>query len=145
MYEVNTSRKSIFDVLEEPQHLPMRAAFPAANTTYMGGESDGIVYRSVFAGTNLELTFDMIRQFLKEEGYGDIPLPKDTQELRHFRLSTRNRQILMFEDNGYVHNPIKILFPKDARQKRTLILEVFNEQAEQHLLRFHGRLKENKA
>lgn len=81
----------------------------------------------------------MVRQFLADEGF-EIPLPVDEVELRKFRLTTRNRQILLFEDNGYVHNPVKILFPPDSRNKRTLILEVYNEQAEHHLLRFHRRL-----
>lgn len=135
-------RKSIFAVLDEPQNLPMRHAFPAVGEEYMGGQSDGYIYESVFSGGNLAATYEMIRQFLQEEGYRDIPLPKDAAELSKFRLCTRNRQILLFEDNGYVHNPVKILFPTDGRQKRTLILELYNEKAEGHLLRFHRREEE---
>lgn len=136
---IEQERKSIFAVLDEPENLPMRKAFPAAGSDYMGGKSDGLVYQSTFSGGNLSSTYEMIRQFLEEEGYGDIPLPEDAKELLQFRLSTRNRQILLFEDNGYVHNPVKILFPIDGRQKRTLILELYNEAAEGHLLRFHRR------
>ena len=69
-----------------------------------------------------------------------MPLPENLAELSLFRFSTRNRQILLFEDNGYVHNPIKILFPPDHRQKRKLILEIYNEKAPGHLLRFHRKL-----
>jgi hypothetical protein len=59
------------------------------------------------------------------------------QELELFRLPTRNKQILLFEDNGYVHNPIKILFPTDGRKRNVLILCVYNEAEPQHLLKFH--------
>ena len=136
---IEQERKSIFAVLDEPESLPMRKAFPAAGEDYMGGKSDGLVYQSTFSGANLAATYDMVRQFLQEEGYQDVPLPKDAEELSKFRLSIRNRQILLFVDNGYVHNPVKILFPIDGRQKRTLILELYNEAAEGHLLRFHRR------
>ena len=107
----------------------------------MGGESDGYEYRTVFAGSNLEATYDMVRQFLKEEGYGDVPVPRDAAELKLFRLPTRNRQILLFEDNGYVHNPVKILFPVDRRKRSTLILCLYNEQDDKHLLKFHRVLE----
>ena len=82
----------------------------------------------------------MVCQFLKEEGYSDVPLPRDARELAKFRLPTRNRQILLFEDNGYVHNPVKIIFPTDSRKRSTLILCLYNESDPQHLLRFHRRL-----
>jgi hypothetical protein len=123
--------------------MALRDEFPPKGSDYLGGESDGYVYRTIFAGSSLETSYQMIRQFLQEEGYGDIPLPADSKELTRFRLSTRNKQILLFEDNGYVHNPVKILFPLDGRQKRTLILELYNESAEHHLLRFHKRLEES--
>ncbi len=119
--------------------MALREEFPPAGSDYLGGESDGYVYRTVFSGSNLEQTYQMVRLFLKEEGYGDIPMPANAEELALFRLPTRNRQILLFEDNGYVHNPVKILFPADRRQKRTLILEIYNEHAERHLLRFHRK------
>lgn len=118
----------------------MREDFPPANSDYMGGESDGYEYRTVFAGSNLEQSYEMIRQFLAEEGYKDIPLPQDSEELSMFRLSTRNKQILLFEDNGYVHNPIKILFPTDGRIKNKLILCIYNESDPQHLLKFHRKV-----
>ena len=117
--------------------MPLRENFPAAGTDYLGGESDGYEYCTVFGGARLETTYEMLRQFLQEEGYGDVPLPKDADELRLFRLPTRNKQILMFEDNGYVHNPIKILFPQDRRKRSSLILCVYNEADPQHLLKFH--------
>ena len=121
----------------------LRKSFPAADTDYMGGKSDGVVYQSNFAGKDLAATYAMILAFLKEEGYQDVPLPADVEELLQFQLATRNRQVLLFEDNGYVHNPVKILFPLDRRKKSTLILKIYNEAAEQHLLRFHNKLEEN--
>ena len=81
----------------------------------------------------------MIKAFLEEQGYGEIPIPKDEEELKLFRLQTRNKQILLFEDNGYVHNPIKILFPPNRRNKRTLTLCIYNEADPEHLLKFHRK------
>ncbi len=117
--------------------MALRDNFPPPGSDYLGGESDGYEYKTVFSGISLEHSYDMIRQFLKEEGYKDIPLPKDVEELKLFRLPTRNKQILMFEDNGYVHNPIRILFPTDGRKKKTLILCVYNEADPEHLVKFH--------
>lgn len=117
--------------------MSLRVSFPPSGSDYLGGCSDGYEYRTTFAGSSLDASYDMIRQFLREEGYPEVPLPRDAQELSLFRLSTRNRQILLFEDNGYVHNPIKILFPADRRKRNTLILCLFNEADPEHLLKFH--------
>lgn len=128
------------EVAAQPKTASLRKSFPSADTDYMGGKSDGLVYESNFAGKDLTATYEMICAFLKEEGYQDVPLPANVEELLQFRLATRNRQVLLFEDNGYVHNPVKILFPLDGRKKSTLILKLYNEAAEQHLLRFHNKL-----
>lgn len=120
-------------------HVPMRECFPPAGTEYLGGHSDGWEYRSVFAGKTLADTFDMIRRFLQEEGYGNVPLPATAAELRLFRRP-RSPQLELFREYGYIHNPIKILFPRDAKLRNALILCVYNEQAPHHLLRFHGVL-----
>jgi len=122
--------------------MAMRDDFPEAGSDYMGGECDGYEYRTIFAGTSLEHSFQMIRAFLQEEGYEDIPLPKNAEELSLFRLPTRNRQILLFEDNGYAHNPVKILFPPDRRKRTALILCLYNEKDPEHLLKFHRVLEE---
>lgn len=122
--------------VKQQYKTPIRELFPTGD--YLGGHSNGILYESIFAGGSLEQSYDMIKSFLQEEGYGDLPIPKDAEELIQFRLRTRNRQVLMFEDNGYVHNPIKILFPIDRRKKTTLILRLYNEKAERHLTRFHN-------
>ncbi|MEZ5042614.1 MAG: hypothetical protein R2828_22140 [Saprospiraceae bacterium] len=121
--------------------MPLREDFPPAGSNYLGGSSDGYEYKTTFSGTNLAHTYEMILQFLKEEGYNNIPLPRNEEELSLFRIPTRNRQILLFEDNGYVHNPIKILFPIDRRQKKTLTLCIYNEHYPDHLLRFHRVFK----
>ncbi len=121
--------------------MPIREDFPDAGSKYMDGTSDGWEFRLEFKGGSLEQTYAMVKAFLEEEGYADIPLPQDESELSLFRLPTRNKQILMFEDNGYVHNPIKILFPLNRRNKRSLILCIYNENIEGHLLRFH-KIKE---
>ncbi len=116
----------------------IKEEFPPAGSDYEGGTSDGWEYKVTFAGSTLAYSFEMIRQFLEEEGYGDVPLPASAKELLLFRIPTRNRQILMFDDNGYVHNPIKILFPISGRKKSLLTLFIYNEQSPEHLLRFHG-------
>ncbi len=117
--------------------MPLRDEFPPAGSTYLDGESDGYQYETIFSGSSLAISYEMVRQFLAEEGYEDIPLPRNAEELLLFRLPTRNKQILLFEDNGYVHNPIKILFPLDRRKRSTLILRIYNEAAPNHLLKFH--------
>ena len=122
--------------------MALREAFPLEGEEYLGVESDGYEYRTVFSGSNIEATYEMVKQFLQEEGYEDVPLPKDAEELKRFRLPTRNKQILMFEDNGYAHNPVKILFPLDRRKRTTLILCIYNEADPNHLLKFHRVLEE---
>jgi hypothetical protein len=122
--------------------MALRDNFPLPDSDYLGGESDGYVYRTVFGGSSLEVSYGMVKQFLMEEGYKNIPIPESAKDLKLFRLSSRNKQILLFEDNGYVHNPVKILFPTDGRKKNTLILELYNENAPKHLLRFHNKLTE---
>lgn len=120
-------------------HTPMREQFPLAGSDYMGGCCDGWEYRSVFAGAKLAYSYEMVKQFLREEGYGDVPLPESAEELRLFRRP-RRRQLQLFGEQAYIHNPIKILFSEDPRQRNTLTLCIFNEKAENHLLRFHGVL-----
>ncbi len=120
--------------------MGLRTNFPTVPGEYLGGTSDGYCFRTCFAGGQLEQSLEMVRQFLKEEGYADLPLPKDAGELTMFQVPTRNRQVLMFEDNGYVHNPIKVLFSNDPRKPKLLHLEIYDENAPNHLLRFHRRL-----
>jgi hypothetical protein len=115
-------------------HVPMRVQFPEAGSNYLGGISDGWEYRTAFTGSRLAFTYEMLKQFLVEEGYADIPLPETAAELKLFK-KPRLAQLQMFADRGYAHNPIKILFPG---QRNTLILCVYNEQEPGHLLRFHG-------
>lgn len=126
--------KTIFSVKEG-----IRYNFPAAGEVVEGGTSvDGYCYRAVFAAGRLERSFDMIKAFLEEQGYGQLPLPRDAQELRQFRLPPKLRhQLSLFGENGYVHNPIKILFPVPAGRRGALILELYNEADQNHLLRFH--------
>ncbi len=118
-------------------HVPIRMQFPPAGSHYLGGISDGWEYRTVFAGSKLEYTYEMVKQFLREEGYGDIPLPETAGDLKLFKRP-RGRQLQLFGEQGYVHNPVKILFPVDSRPRNGLILCVYNEQMAGHLLRFHG-------
>ncbi len=120
--------------------MSLRTVFPTLPGEHTGGTSDGYCYRTCFSGATLQHSLEMVQQFLKEEGYGDLPLPKNEEELKMFRLPSKNKQLRMFEDNGYVHNPIKILFSDNPRQTKMLKLEIYDENAPKHLLRFHKRL-----
>ncbi|MBL7780869.1 MAG: hypothetical protein JNM22_06590 [Saprospiraceae bacterium] len=115
----------------------MRQQFPPAGSEYLGGRSDGWEYRSVFGGSRLAYTYDMVRQFLRDEGYGDVPVPASADELKLFRRP-RQHQLELFAERGYIHNPVKILFSSERTQRNSLILCIYNEQAPDHLLRFHG-------
>jgi hypothetical protein len=116
----------------------IRNNFPVAGESVEGGTSDGYCYRITFSAGRLEATYALIRAFLAEQGYADIPLPQNTEELRLFRLPPKlRRQLSLFGDNGYVHNPVKILFPVPAGRKGSLVLELYNEYLPDHLLRFH--------
>ena len=118
--------------------MPIKSEFPEDGSNYMDGQSDGWEYRTAFAGANLEASYTMLKSFLKEEGYGDVPLPSSAEELNLFRHPVAGNQIPLFDKRGYFHNPIKIFFHPHRRKANTLILCIYNEQAEQHLLRFHG-------
>jgi hypothetical protein len=121
--------------------MTIRDNFPPNGSNYEGGHSDGWQYQVIFSGTNLHASLEMIKSFLEQEGFAQIPIPQNVEELLFFRLPTRREQILLFGDNGYIHNPIKILFKHDEIRPKTLILCIFNENAENHLLRFHGKIK----
>ncbi len=118
--------------------MPIRDDFPELGSTYSNGYSDGWEYKTIFAGSNLVNNYEMVIQFLKEEGYGDVPIPKDAQELLCFRDASNRGQITLFHESGYVHNPIKILFNNDKKFKNSLVLCLYNEKEEHHLLKFHG-------
>lgn len=124
---------------EEPTgpHIPIREQFPEAGSQHLGGSSDGYVYKTIFTSGKLIITYNMVLQFLKEEGYGDVPVPETAEDLRLFR-KPRPGQMALFSERGYVHNPVKILFSTEKKQPNTLILCLYNEKAERHLLRFHG-------
>lgn len=121
--------------------MSLRTNFPPKEEQYQGGMSDGKKYELVFAGSSFAKSFEMILQFLSEEGYADIPVPGSFQELKLFRLKAMKNQLKLFDEIGYLHNPIKILFPESKKYPRSaLVLQVFDEQDPQNLLRFHGLL-----
>jgi hypothetical protein len=116
----------------------LRTNFPKAGEEYLGGESDGWEYKTSFTGTTVKDAFVMLRKFLAEEGYENIPLPKDVKELLFFKTPPKHQQLQLFNDLGYFHNPIKIFFPNGKRMENTLLLCVYNEEDKKHLVRFHG-------
>lgn len=119
--------------------MPISEEFPEAGSDYQGGRSDGWEYRVVFAGGTFDKSYAMILDFLKEEGFEYIPKPKNAEELKLFRVKKRSQMIALFDENGYIHNPIKILFPPPGTENRgALILCIYNEKVDGHLLRFHG-------
>lgn len=119
--------------------MPIRTDFPEPNDlSYMGGTSDGWHFSISFRSTTLQKTYEMVTAFLKEEGYADVPIPKNAEELKLFRKQKQTNQLNIFSEVGYVHNPIKILFPGNSIAKNTLILHLYNDQEPNHLLRFHN-------
>ena len=122
--------------------MPIRTDFPKAGEIYQGGISDGWEYRLVFAGAKYANTYKMVTAFLKEEGYGDLPLPATSKELLLFRNKRTPIQLELFGENGYIHNPIKILFPTESKQRAAILLCIYKEDEPNHFLRFHGFSKE---
>jgi hypothetical protein len=118
--------------------MSLRNEFPIANSDYLGGVSDGWEYKTSFSGTTLERTYEMVKAFLQEEGYEDIPIPNNAKELRLFKKIVYPAQMSIFREVGYIHNPIKILFHPNEKRSTSLTLCLYNEQAPNHLLRFHG-------
>ena len=118
----------------------LRYAFPEAGPVAEGGNSDGYRYRVPFAAGKMAATYELIKSFLSEQGYGDVPIPDTVEELRRFRLPPKLRhQLSLFGEDGYVHNPVKILFPTPSGRRGELVLELFNEREPGHLLKFHRR------
>lgn len=118
--------------------MAIRNDFPLAGSDYLGGTSDGWEYKTIFAGTNLERSYDMVRAFLVEEGYKDVIIPASAKELRMFRKKENNSQLSFFREIGYIHNPIKILFNPNEKRSVSLILCIYREDVENHLVKFHG-------
>ncbi|MCP9237503.1 hypothetical protein [Lewinella sp. JB7] len=135
-----TEAVSEVELAEETKDSQVRHDFPLAGESRQGGVSDGRCFTITFAAGRLEQTYALIRGFLREQGYGDVPVPADLAELRAFRLPPKLRhQLSLFGEDGYVHNPVKILFPPPGAKRGALILELHNERAPGHLLRFHRR------
>lgn len=111
---------------------------PPGNPSYLDGECDGWEYKVSFRGNSLEKTYAMVRAFLYEEGYGDVPIPASAEELKLFKVPAKKLQLDLFQENGYVHNPIKILFPPKPKFKNTLQVCLYNDKEPNHLLRFHN-------
>jgi hypothetical protein len=132
--KADTSEDVDFD---DVSSSPIRYNFPDASSNYMGGTSDGWEYRTIFGGSKLENSYKMLQLFLEEEGYNNIPIPENVEELKLFKKPRLGQQTL-FAERGYIHNPIKILFSNDPKQRNMLILCVYNEKSPKHLQRFHG-------
>ncbi|WP_245911562.1 hypothetical protein [Neolewinella xylanilytica] len=124
----------------EVEKVRLRQDFPETGSDRYGGLSDGYCFRIVFAAGRLERSYDLLRQFLQEEGYEAVPVPADADELKKFRLPPKLRhQLSLFGEDGYVHNPLKILFPPQGGKRGAVILEIYNEAEAGHLLKFHRR------
>ncbi|MEO1626187.1 MAG: hypothetical protein AAFV25_13615 [Bacteroidota bacterium] len=122
--------------------MALRDNFPEQGSNYMSGTSDGYEYRTTFGGSTLESSYEMLRQFLREEGYANVPVPETVEDLLMFNNPVKNRQIILFQNYGYVHNPIKIFFyegevPKRRRKVKSLTLCIYDEAHPRHLTKFH--------
>ena len=120
--------------------ITIRGNFPVRGEETEGGHSDGYRFRVGFSAGRQDRSYELLRAFLREQGYGDVPVPADVEELRQFRLPPKLRhQLSLFGEDGYVHNPVKILFPPPGGRRGSLLLELYDEAAPDHLLRFHRR------
>lgn len=119
--------------------MAIRHEFPPYGSAVQGGHSDGLVYRTAFRGSSLEATLAMVRAFLDEEGYEDVPMPRDGATMLAFLRPEDGRHPHLFEQPDYAHDPVRILFAKRDRLRRKLVVELYNEAAPDHLLRFHRR------
>ena len=120
--------------------MTLRENFPPYGSEVLGGTSDGLVYTTAFVGSSLTATLELIRLFLDEQGYAEIPLPRTAEELLAFRQPERGCHPNLFEEPGYAHNPVRLTLPKRDRLRRKVVVELYNEAAPEHLLRFHRRL-----
>ena len=73
--------------------MSIRLYFPTETDDNQGGVSDGVVFTTVFAGSTYVNTFEMVKEFLKENDFGDLPLPKNFEELKLFRLKCMKNQL----------------------------------------------------
>ena len=90
---------------------------------------DGYTYTKIFGGDSLDEAYDKLKEFLENNGYADIPVPNDTDEL-----------YLLFgsdEEESYKHNPISISF--SPYNKTEIWLTLHNEDYPNHLLLFHDK------
>ena len=81
----------------------------------------------------------MVRQFLADEGYADLPVPNSADDLMAFLRPEEGCHPNLFADPGYAHAPVRISFPKRDRRRRKLVVSLYNEAAPDYLLRFHRR------
>ena len=120
--------------------MTLRENFPPYGSEVLGGTSDGLVYTTAFVGTSLTASLELIRLFLDEQGYSEVPLPRTGEEMLAFLQPERGCHPNLFEEPSYAHNPVRVTFPKRDRLRRKLVVELYNESAPEHLLRFHRRL-----
>lgn len=119
--------------------MALRHEFPPYESEILGGTSNGLIYRTAFAGSSMEATLAMVRTFLYEEGYSDIPLPSNAEDMLRFLNPEPGRHPHLFEDPDYAHYPVRLILPRRDRLRKKLIVEFYNEAAPDSLLRFHRR------
>ena len=119
--------------------MALRNEFPPYGSEVLGGTSDGLVYRTAFAGSSMDATLAMVRSFLDEEGYEEIPIPTSAEQMLAFLRPEHGRHPHLFEQPDYPHYPVRLVLPKRDRLRRKLVVELYNEAAPDALLRFHRR------
>lgn len=92
--------------------------------------SDGYAFTRIFSGRTTIEAYEKLKIFLSENGYRDIPVPEDLDEL----------YLMMGEDRlegKYKHNPIEISF--FSYNTKQLLLTIYDESYPNHLLLFHDK------
>jgi len=90
-----------------------------------GRASDGMVVKLSFHKETIEAAYNELKAFLIAEGYEDIPIPKDADELSLFRDN----------ESGYVtyeHKPVSISF--SAYHETALDLVIIDENYPNYIL-----------
>ena len=94
------------------------------NGRYFGDREEDYTFTKIFAGENIEASYNQLKAFLRDEGFSYLTIPKDTDELH---LVGKN-------ENGIFWETPPISIEQSAYHASVLILRVQNENHPNYLL-----------